>query len=389
MRLDSAGHWFVDLPLKPGKYQYKFVVNGEWVHDRANPEAVEDGRGGKNSVMTVPESTQLAQVAAAVPLVSHVAPVRDVCWTRINYPDVPIPGTNGKTMSFFVRPDGRENPSDEAKHLYFSILWSAETGAEKPAALANPDDIIVRLHLPDGVVITPEPIMHPGWDGAGKAEYMTWSRAYRFQWARNAYDEAWIECRLPGQTYWAEIPYGFSRNPAEPWPADDRERGNPAVAAAMRNLPAADRLVPWLHVSYDLGEIQNGWRLQANLANPFDPAVEVVLYHAPVGDVPTGVDQPRTAVDVKRTGESDMTGRRVGSYIRAFEHMDVFLLSRSGGDELGRGHAMVAVQVENERYAFPVPTSLLKYMHGTAEPQDTRRLPRGHGLFELISRSAQ
>ena len=27
---DDRGHWSVSLPLAPGRYEYKFVVDGEW-----------------------------------------------------------------------------------------------------------------------------------------------------------------------------------------------------------------------------------------------------------------------------------------------------------------------------------------------------------------------
>jgi 1,4-alpha-glucan branching enzyme len=30
MTRDNRGHWTVSLPLAPGRYEYKFVVDGEW-----------------------------------------------------------------------------------------------------------------------------------------------------------------------------------------------------------------------------------------------------------------------------------------------------------------------------------------------------------------------
>jgi 1,4-alpha-glucan branching enzyme len=53
MRKDEFGVWTTTVPLKPGRYQYKFVVDGTWKEDPANPETVDDGFGGKNSVKTV------------------------------------------------------------------------------------------------------------------------------------------------------------------------------------------------------------------------------------------------------------------------------------------------------------------------------------------------
>ncbi|MEW6555862.1 MAG: glycogen-binding domain-containing protein [Elusimicrobiota bacterium] len=45
--------WETVLPLDVGKYQYKFVVDGNWLTDPENPETTDDGLGGKNSVVEV------------------------------------------------------------------------------------------------------------------------------------------------------------------------------------------------------------------------------------------------------------------------------------------------------------------------------------------------
>ncbi|MCF7918833.1 MAG: alpha-glucosidase C-terminal domain-containing protein [Candidatus Cloacimonetes bacterium] len=45
--------WQIELNLEPGKYMYKFVVNGsEWKADPENPDVADDGFGGQNSVLT-------------------------------------------------------------------------------------------------------------------------------------------------------------------------------------------------------------------------------------------------------------------------------------------------------------------------------------------------
>lgn len=41
------------IDIAPGSYEYKFVVDGTWMEDPANPDAVPDPYGGKNSVLTV------------------------------------------------------------------------------------------------------------------------------------------------------------------------------------------------------------------------------------------------------------------------------------------------------------------------------------------------
>ena len=47
------GLWRASIELEPGEYLYKFVVDGTWVEDPGNPESVDDGYGGVNSVLIV------------------------------------------------------------------------------------------------------------------------------------------------------------------------------------------------------------------------------------------------------------------------------------------------------------------------------------------------
>jgi hypothetical protein len=56
LKRDPNGRWSVTVPLPAGKHAYKFVVDGEWKVDDANPEQTRDGFGGLNSVMTVTDS---------------------------------------------------------------------------------------------------------------------------------------------------------------------------------------------------------------------------------------------------------------------------------------------------------------------------------------------
>jgi hypothetical protein len=52
---DGDGVWTVTLELPPGRYEYKFVIDGgaSWEPDAGNPESVDDNHGGKNSVVVV------------------------------------------------------------------------------------------------------------------------------------------------------------------------------------------------------------------------------------------------------------------------------------------------------------------------------------------------
>ena len=52
---DGDGVWTVTLEVAPGRYEYKFVVDGGayWEPDTGNPERVNDTHGGENSVLIV------------------------------------------------------------------------------------------------------------------------------------------------------------------------------------------------------------------------------------------------------------------------------------------------------------------------------------------------
>lgn len=46
------------LRLRPGKYEYGFLVDGQWVADPFSPRAVADGFGGVNSILVVDGDTE-------------------------------------------------------------------------------------------------------------------------------------------------------------------------------------------------------------------------------------------------------------------------------------------------------------------------------------------
>jgi len=54
LRRESSGIWTIDVPLRPGRYRYAFVVDGRrFVADPAAPRAVGDDFGQPTSVVTV------------------------------------------------------------------------------------------------------------------------------------------------------------------------------------------------------------------------------------------------------------------------------------------------------------------------------------------------
>jgi 1,4-alpha-glucan branching enzyme len=55
--LNGDGHWSLFYPLRPGTYQYKFLVDGRWIPDPRNPDSEPDGFDSINSVVKIPEAT--------------------------------------------------------------------------------------------------------------------------------------------------------------------------------------------------------------------------------------------------------------------------------------------------------------------------------------------
>ena len=51
----SNGRWVGDLTLQPGRHEYLFVVDGQWIPDPNAKESVQNPFGGRNSIIGVYE----------------------------------------------------------------------------------------------------------------------------------------------------------------------------------------------------------------------------------------------------------------------------------------------------------------------------------------------
>ncbi len=49
----TGSGWKATIELAPGRYEYRFVVNGEWISDARAKESVPNTFGGTNSVLKV------------------------------------------------------------------------------------------------------------------------------------------------------------------------------------------------------------------------------------------------------------------------------------------------------------------------------------------------
>ena len=50
---DNKGNWKAEIELKPGKYEYKFVVDGNWIDDPKCNWKVSNSFGSQNCMLEV------------------------------------------------------------------------------------------------------------------------------------------------------------------------------------------------------------------------------------------------------------------------------------------------------------------------------------------------
>jgi 1,4-alpha-glucan branching enzyme len=95
MAKQADGSFTLLKNLPPGRYPYKFVIDGgTWKEDPTAREFVDDGFGGKNSVLTV---SGAATGAAGAPIVAPAAPAVVPVSGK---PSAPVAGPDGVRFTF-------------------------------------------------------------------------------------------------------------------------------------------------------------------------------------------------------------------------------------------------------------------------------------------------
>jgi Glycogen recognition site of AMP-activated protein kinase len=62
------GRWLKETVLPPGTYEYRLVVDGQWIADPRAQETVPNPFGGRNSILKVADSPEAAYLADAANL---------------------------------------------------------------------------------------------------------------------------------------------------------------------------------------------------------------------------------------------------------------------------------------------------------------------------------
>ncbi len=284
--------------------------------------------------------------------------------------DVKAPLHNWKRIEFAKPPNDSPDygtfmdlSPDKDKGLRFDLNFGYQWKDIPPALVKVPKNVVVRLHLADGKILDGKA---SGGDGFGHGGETVVTYIYFFPWQPNVLEEAWLEVHLPERVCWLEIPYGFTRNPNDPLALIEVRAGRPKLAAAMKDMGEKDVILGWSYVEYQMGRIQNNWRLKALFWNPDMGRARLELFRESGA---WDLHAPRTAMSVVANGES-ADGKCMSI------HMSDDAKSRSDGFKIpallnrkARDWADVTIKVDDKAYKLNVPSSMVYLLHGIAEPQ--------------------
>jgi 1,4-alpha-glucan branching enzyme len=60
LRREADGCWRVFLPLAPGRYEYRYVLDGQWIDDPNAKQFAANPHGTRNAVLVVPAQAPVA-----------------------------------------------------------------------------------------------------------------------------------------------------------------------------------------------------------------------------------------------------------------------------------------------------------------------------------------
>lgn len=300
-------------------------------------------------------------VCTAAPDLAATAPQHT--WKSIHYPAISVPwSVDGKAYVSL-------QPGTQGLQLDVTMGLESALGKEP-----GKGELQIRLHREP----RPTALVDLEWAGAtSTGDTAQHHHMHEFPWGADQLVEAWLELRAGERTYWLEIPYGFDRDPSRPIAGSSAPTGGPKLAGAMDKLSESAAILPWQHVQYEIGKIQNGWHLTALQSNTFDATTELILYwdDGRVGSSAYRWDlhEPRTAVSVAPVGEQPVGSRCMQLKLNTdgLRRSDTFALFRNVSDR--RGWGTLNITVGEHAHELVLPSSLYCYTHGVAEPHHAAR----------------
>jgi hypothetical protein len=250
-----------------------------------------------------------------------------------------------------------------------SMGFRLEVSGLSPDVLKT-NALSAKLHRANGQVVNADGKLLNSPIGLSSGGYVDWQSIAFFPWGTNTLEESWVEVRTGKEVYWLEIPYGFDRDPKQALPKPTT--GGQPVWRPFRQITSDhEHIIGWKDVHYDLGEIQNKWRLSVVGSNPGEGSLDVVLYHDPPG-VGHSIYQwelhtPRTSLRILEPGMDALEARCMGVRLHedGMRRSDTFWVGDRRTLEKRRW-AEVEVTVGDRSYRTVVPSSLYAFCHGQA-----------------------
>jgi len=270
-------------------------------------------------------------------------------WRSISYPKLATEFASGTTAPTI-------RCSENGIQLSLAFSWSDEDAKKETFKRPNGSEIKLRMHYTDKKIVKPG---DSTFDGElltfGRRGYSSGSFSCTFPWSQNAMLEGWLQVSTGDTEYWLEIPYGFTRDPKlEKLPV--AKTGPPNLPLALKPFPEQSYIVNWKHVNYDIGEIQNGWRLSD------DSAVGKSMF---LWDI----HEPKTKLSIEHENGFNLTSRIMSLRLHddGMRRSDSFEFNRNPGNDNLRDWGTMVIEVGDKKWKTTMPSSLFRYVHGRAD----------------------
>jgi enterochelin esterase family protein len=140
-RLAQSSLFYVELRALPAsaRVEYRFRVDGREVVDPRNPHRVDNGVGGENSVLAMPEYR---------PVLPSAAPLRG----RLRAHDLPLPGGGARRVVVYTPPGNQEGPWPSL-YIHDGSEYLQRTGLARVA-----EDLVAQGRMDPAVLVFIDPL---------------------------------------------------------------------------------------------------------------------------------------------------------------------------------------------------------------------------------------
>ncbi len=269
-----------------------------------------------------------------------------------------------------------ENRKKEGMVLLFQYFLPPEADQETNGT-SRPEPVAAEFYVNENKPVILKGTLESGpYEGSGpgpRGREQQTDHTFFIPWGANALDDAWVRLRLKDRDFWVELPFGFTRNPADPAPPAGESKEGPGCPVA-KNTSAGenDLVIPWEYVTYQLDGFPASQRVYVNMANPSDAQTELQM-----SGFGSDIREPRCGITFEFVPDYRNEGRCISlAFSRGIEPWIYQMFSFPPGFTEGRAWIPVRIQTGPARHALTVPSSLTYSGHGHGSvPEGTRILP--------------